>query len=102
MTAIPADAKKPADRKAKKSAALEVEVEGVSLTIDREALNDYEVLELFDEVEDEPQKVTRLFRRIVGKEQHEALKDAVRGEDGRVDAERMARAFAKIVESLGN
>lgn len=92
--------KKPADRKAS-GGEWTATYKGKKFTIDPEVIQDYEFLELSGEVDDNPSKVTKLLRLVFGDEQHDKLKEAVRGENGRVKSEAMMSAYADIMEEAG-
>ena len=74
---------------------------GKKFTIDPEVFEDYEFLELSGEVDENPAKVTKLLRLVFGDAQHDVLKEAVRGENGRVKSEDMLAAYADIMEEAG-
>lgn len=119
MPDIPKNAKKPEDHKAKaeaKSEPFKIEWTYSSPTaddpdatattvfeIDREAGNDFEILEWADEIEDNPQRGVRIIRRLLGRDEYDRLKNLERDpETGRVDPERMFEFFDLLNETLGN
>ena len=112
MPEIPKNATKPQDRVTKDEAAAakaeaqgkpwEVTVAGVNVTIDRSVTDDYEVLELIGEADENPGRMTIAFRRIVGVNQYNAIKEACRTDAGIVSSEAMMNAFNEMWESLGN
>lgn len=116
MPDIPKGAKVPEDRKAKDEANGQpftvewtypspTEPDATATTtfeIDREAGNDYEVMEWFAELDDNPQYMTFILRKLLGREEHSRLKDTVRDEKGRVDPDRMFEFFDEMSDALGN
>lgn len=99
-TARAKSVKKPTDRKAP-GGKWTATYKGKKFTIDPEVFEDYEFLELSGEVDENASKVTKLLKLVFGEEQHDALKEAVRGENGRVKSEAMMEAYAAIVEEAG-
>lgn len=51
---------------------------GFQYTVDVETLDDWEILEIIDEIEENPQKAVSLAKRILGKEQYGLLKEHVK------------------------
>ena len=118
MPDIPKNAKQPQDHQAKAEATDQpfkidwtypAPTEGdpdataeTTFEIDRDAGNDYEVMEWFAEIDDNPQYMTFILRKLLGREEHSRLKDTVRDEKGRVDPERMFEFFNTLNETLGN
>lgn len=116
MPDIPKNAKQPQDRKAKDEATgepfkiewtypsdAEGGTETATFEIDREMANDYEVMEMYADLEDDdPVAIPRLLRKLLGREQHSRLKETCRTESGRVDPERMMEFFEEMSEQLGN
>lgn len=68
---------------------------GFKFKLDESVLNDYELLELIAEVEDNPAIITKIVKKVLGKET-EKLKDHVRDENGRVSTERMNEEITEI------
>lgn len=113
MTEIPKGAKKPSDHVTKDQAAaakaealgepLAVNLHGIDMTVDRGVSDDYEVLELIGEADENPGKMTKVFRIVLGVDQYDALKEAVRDEKtGRVSSETMLTLFNDMWEQMGN
>ncbi|MFH6689083.1 hypothetical protein ACH473_10685 [Cellulosimicrobium funkei] len=113
-TSVPAAAKKPADRKpatqkrdqkaeaGDESTEVVVTYDGITVTITRDAANDFELLEDLDEIDaGNAAKFPSAIRRLVGPEQYANVKAHFRdGSNGRVDAERVAKFFYAIFEEL--
>lgn len=90
-TAVPAGAKKPEDRKPKDDGTsdLRVEVQGLTLIIPREALDDFELLDDLNELDqnDNPARLPSVLRRLVG-DQWKTVMNHLRDEKtGRVPVE---------------
>jgi hypothetical protein len=47
---------------------------GFKFEIEDDVLNDWEFLELIDELEEKPNAIVRLAKRLLGKKQYDALK----------------------------
>ncbi len=71
---------------------------GFEYEIDKEALDDYEVLEKFGEMEGNPSVISQIIDKLLGVEQKEELKEHVRSESGRVSAKRMGEELNHIFE----
>ncbi len=69
---------------------------GFRFKIDDNVGDDYEVLELINEVDEEPQKITKLVERILGVKQKNALKEHIRSESGKVTVEAMQNALTEM------
>lgn len=68
---------------------------GFSFRIEDDAADDYELLETLTDIDNgEWNKVTDMTTRLLGPEQRDALKEHVRGENGRV-------SFKKICNEVG-
>lgn len=100
-TAVPATAKKPQDRKPKDDGTMTVTVRGVELTVDREAFDDFELLDDLNALENgSPQRLPSVLRRLVG-DQWGKVMDGLRDKDtGRVSAEAGAGFVGELMEAL--
>ncbi|MDZ5548479.1 hypothetical protein [Enterococcus cecorum] len=72
---------------------------GFKFELDEEVLNDYEIIELLGDVEENPLLFPKVVKRILGDEQTTALKNHVRDENGRVNADKMTAEVTEIFES---
>lgn len=72
--------------------------DGFVYKLDESALQDWETLELLDEMQDEPQKIVRFVKRVLGVEQYNRLKEHCRKENGVVDVVQMQREIADIMK----
>jgi len=70
---------------------------GFNYKIDNEVLNDYELLELFAEVDENPLLVPKLVLIILGEEQKNKLIEHVRDEKGRAKADKVAMELEDIL-----
>lgn len=68
---------------------------GFVYSIEKKRLDNYELLEVITEVDENPTLIPKVLKLLLGQEQASALKEHVRDEDGIVPAE-------KMVEELGN
>ena len=73
---------------------------GFEYKIEEEALDDYELLEDLAALDGgEVGKVFAVADRFMGKEQHVALKEHIRGKNGRVSAKKMLNEITEIMKS---
>ncbi|KFI56593.1 hypothetical protein [Bifidobacterium callitrichos] len=77
-----------------------VTVHGVTLTIDPELFDDYEIVEDLYDVQsgENPLKAVPLLRRLLG-DKYEEVKDALRGEDGRITSEALDTFLTDLMEA---
>lgn len=69
---------------------------GFAFELREELADDYELLELIGEVDENPAKVDALLVKLLGKEQKNALKEHLRGENGIVKLTDMDKAIMEI------
>lgn len=72
---------------------------GFEFKIEDEVLNDYELLELFAEVDENPLLVPKLVKIILGEEQKNKLIEHVRGENGKAAVDKIAMELQNILTS---
>ena len=103
MSTIPATAKKPSDRQAKKNEAapdeaqdIDFEWGGHTYTIPADAFDDVEILELLED-----EKNLSVVRRILGGDQWTLWKDRNRNDAGRVPAEPLAEFLEALFAAVG-
>ena len=72
---------------------------GFEFKIEDEVLNDYELLELFAEVDENPLLVPKLVKIILGKEQKNKLIEHVRDDKGRASVDRISMELENILTS---
>lgn len=72
---------------------------GFTYQISEERLNNYELLELFGEMEDDATKLPQVIRLLLGKDLAAKLKDHVRDADGLVPADKMGEEIQEILDS---
>ncbi len=95
MPEIPAGAKKPTDRKSKKSDTVSFEFEGETYRFSKDSFDDLEFLEL---IQDDKQLIA--FRKMLGVQQWEKFKNSVRTSDGRVPSDKSEEFFNLIQEQI--
>lgn len=76
---------------------------GFEYTIDDGALDDYELFEALADIDDEENprygNVKKAYKRILGEEQYNALKEHLRGENKRVSTQAMLIALEEILNN---
>ena len=74
---------------------------GFSYELDKERLNNYELLEAIEELEENPLVLSRVVNLLLGKEQTKKLKDQLRTENGIVPTEKMSEEITEIFQNQG-
>ena len=74
---------------------------GFSYELDKERLNNYELLEAIEELEENPLVLSRVVNLLLGKEQTKKLKDHLRTENGIVPTEKMSEEITEIFQTQG-
>ena len=74
---------------------------GFLYELDKERLNNYELLEAIEELEENPLVLSRVVNLLLGKEQTEKLKDHLRTENGIVPTEKMSEEITEIFQNQG-
>lgn len=69
---------------------------GFNYQLKKEDLDDYEVVELVANIEDEPLLIVKLMNKLLGKEQKNALMAHCRNEKGRVPIKAMTEEITEI------
>ena len=69
--------------------------------LDKERLNNYELLEAIEELEENPLVLSRVVNLLLGKEQTKKLKDHLRTENGIVPTEKMSEEITEIFQNQG-
>lgn len=75
--------------------------DGFETEIEENALGDWEFLELLEDIEKGGGSIVEAARRLLGRDGVNALKEHLRGKDGRVLIEDMANAMTELMESAG-
>lgn len=104
MAAVPQDHKKPADHAAKAEAeALDLSVEHneVTYVIEREVVNDVEILELIGDMAENSLLLPKVVRTMLGTAQWAKFKDTNRNDAGRVPIERLQELFEALDDAAG-
>ena len=71
--------------------------EGFELEIEDANLDNWEVLEVIDELEEHPERAVRLARMILGEKAYRMLKEHCRDDSGKVSMEKMMAALEEIL-----
>ena len=74
---------------------------GFSYELDKERLNNYELLEAIEELEENPLVLSRVVNLLLGNEQTKKLKDHLRTENGIVPTEKMSEEITEIFQNQG-
>ena len=74
---------------------------GFSYELDKERLNNYELLEAIEELEENPLVLSRVVNLLLGKEQTKKLKDHLRTENGIVPTDKMSEEITEIFQNQG-
>ena len=74
---------------------------GFSYELDKDRLNNYELLEAIEELEENPLVLSSVVNLLLGKEQTKKLKDHLRTENGIVPTEKMSEEITEIFQNQG-
>jgi len=74
---------------------------GFSYELDKERLNNYELLEAIEELEENPLVLSRVVNLLLGKDQTKKLKDHIRNKDGIVPTEKISEEITEIFQNQG-
>lgn len=69
---------------------------GFKYEIGDENINDYELFEVMAEIDENPLLLPKLLKMLLGEEQNSALKEHLRGENGKISMEAMQGAVTEI------
>ncbi|MFS0997716.1 hypothetical protein [Enterococcus gallinarum] len=72
---------------------------GFKYSIEKKRLDNYELLEVINEVGENPTLIPKALKLLLGQEQSNALKEHVRDEDGIVPAEKMIEELGDIFQN---
>lgn len=73
---------------------------GFDYTIPEENLNNYELVEVLGEMEDNPLLISKTVNLLLGKDQAKRLKEHLRTESGIVPTDKMSEEIMAIFESV--
>nr|DAE10379.1 MAG TPA: hypothetical protein [Siphoviridae sp. ctwrX9] len=73
---------------------------GFEFEIPKKNIDNYEVLEVLGELEENPFVIPKVVGMLFGKEQKNKLKDHVRDEDGVVSSEKMGEEIKYVFEKI--
>lgn len=71
---------------------------GFEFKIKEQALDDWEIMEIFDALEENPQKMVSLLKLILGEEQYKGLKEHLLKSHKKIKIDMMADEFNSIME----
>ncbi len=72
---------------------------GFEFKIDESALDDYELLELFSEVDENPLIVPKVIKKMLGKKQKDRLVEHIRDENGIAKASALTKELGEILKA---
>lgn len=72
---------------------------GFMYQLQKERLNNYELLEAIGELDDNPLVLSKVVNLLLGKEQTKKLKEHVRTEDGIVPTEKLSEEITEIFQN---
>lgn len=82
-----------------------VDFEGTQYFVDKDAVNDLDVMEDLADIQADPEQnsamMVRVIRKIVGREQWNKFKDSQRNESGRVTGDNLEEFINKIFKAVG-
>lgn len=82
-----------------------VDFEGTQYFIEKDAVNDLDVMEYLAEIQADPEQNSAMMilviRKIVGKEQWDKFKESQRSESGRVTGDNLEAFINKIFKAVG-
>lgn len=87
--------------KAKNNKIEGVTKSGFAYSIDKNRLQNYELLEVLVDVDENPILMPKLLVMLMGKEEKDKLIDFLRIEDGTVPSDKVAETIAEIFEEVG-
>lgn len=103
MTDVPEGAKKPTDRKPKAEKAPEKikrTVNGIDVSIDAEALDDFELMDDIARIEEgDITRATAVLRRLLSDDDRRALLDSCRNDAGKITIEAGVNALQALLEA---
>lgn len=75
---------------------------GFKFEVNDNIAEDYELIEMIAEVDENPLVTPKLLNKLLGAEQVKALKDHIRDEDGTVNVYKMLAEVKAIFDSLSD
>lgn len=72
---------------------------GCSVTVDPQIGDDWELLEMLSEFDDDPSLSIKIFKKLLGDEQYKAVKDNLKAKNGRISVTDMAAEMTSIFEA---
>ena len=82
-----------------------IEFEGAQYSVDKDAVNDLDVMEYLAEIQADPEQNSAMMilviRKIIGKEQWDKFKESQRTDSGRVTGDNLEAFINKIFKAVG-
>lgn len=79
------------------------EVQGINIVIEDDQLDNWELLEMIQRFDNgEFGLIVDIMRTMLGVEQYEALKSAIKQNEGRISTKSMQQAFLSITQSISS
>ncbi len=82
-----------------------IEFEGAQYSVDKDAVNDLDVMEYLAEIQADPEQNSAMMilviRKIIGKEQWDKFKESQRTDSGRVTGDNLEAFINKIFRAVG-
>lgn len=77
-------------------------VDGVTVNITADDMDDIEILELIADLEQNGAKIVTLLKKVFGEEKYREIKEALRDEEtGKTKTSRITEWFGKVSEIVG-
>ncbi len=73
---------------------------GFNFKVSEELADDFEFLELLGDFSENPLMASKLADKMLGKDQKDALKEHLRGENGRIKTSDMFRELTEIITAF--
>lgn len=102
--AVPSTAKKPTDHAAKAEAKGEdiaFDHDGVTYTMERDVVDDVEILELIGDMTTNPILLPKVVRTMLGPVQWAKFKDSHRNSKGRIPVDQLNHLFESMDDAAG-
>lgn len=72
---------------------------GCPVTVDPQIGDDWELLEMMSEVDDDPSLIIKIFKKLLGDDQYKDVKDNLKAKNGRISVTDMAAEMTSIFEA---
>ena len=75
---------------------------GFAFQFEKDVMDDMELVESLADLDEDPLKLPKVIRMVLGEDQKKALYDHCRAENGRVPVEKASAEFVEILSSVGS